>query len=649
MNGKWKNILQAASILLLLAVCLLTGGSQSPFRFAYYPLIILLGLRVGYTLLLQAGFTFSILFVLLVIVDRPASRQLVDLLAEAFSFFLVTMATAFAIRNLAAERERAENATTTFHSLSEDLKHRTMNLQTTLEALSEAHKRLQESDREKTKFLANVSHELRTPLSSIRSYSEILLSYDDIDTETRRDFIRTINSESERMTTLVNENLDLIRIEAGKVELNISQIDPAELIAGSVKVVAPMAEEKKLALEIDISPDLPAIRGDRQQLTQVLINLFNNAIKFTAEGTISAGAKPKGDYAEFFVSDTGEGIFPEEQGVIFDEFFRISDNVPDRPRGSGLGLSIAKKIVEYHGGKIWVDSTPGKGSTFYFTVPVATEEGGSGAMEGSQRMPVTQGGYGPILVLYESAAIRQSLRKRLEKVGYQTLGADIPERGVEIAAAVRPGLIIADFAERSGNFLELEKWAKENGIEVLLATLYLSPASGELSLAAHGYLEKPFDKYQIASLLERFQKNRGRFFIISPEQEEARQLQVLLGAEGYSATIYLEEEAAVHASAKGVPHGIIIGSFPPGRREEIVTSLKGVPQFRSSPFFLVQGGGVGRYVKTVTFEAQDRNSGGEVLYPLIMAIEKAYARKWQQDTAGGGEAYGKGLAGGYQE
>ena len=646
MNGKWKNTLQAASILLLLAVCLLTGGSQSPFRFAYYPLIILLGLRVGYTLLLQAGYTFSILFVLLVIVDRPASRQLIDLLAEAFSFFLVTMTTAFAIRNLATERERVENATTTFHGMSEDLKHRTMNLQTTLEALAEAHKRLQESDREKTKFLANVSHELRTPLSSIRSYSEILLSYDDIDTETRRDFIRTINSESERMTTLVNENLDLIRIEAGKVELNISQIDPAELIAGSVKVVAPMAEEKKLALEIDISPDLPAIRGDRQQLTQVLINLFNNAIKFTAEGKISAGATPKGDYAEFFVADTGEGIFPEEQEVIFDEFFRISDNVPDRPRGSGLGLSIAKKIVEYHGGKIWADSTPGKGSTFYFTVPVATDEGGPVAEEGFQRMSVTPGGYGPILVLYESAAIRQSLRKRLEKVGYQTLGADTPERGLEIAAAVRPGLIIADFTERNGDFMELEKWATENGIEVLLATLYLSPASGELSLAAHGYLEKPFDKYQIASLLERFQKNRGRFFIISPEQEEARQLQVLLGAEGYSAALYLEEEAAVRAGAKGA-HGIIIGSFPPGRREEIVTSLKGVPQFRSSPFFLVQGGGFGRYVKTVTFETHGRNSGGEVLYPLIMAIEKAYARKWQKDTAGGGEAYGKGLEGSY--
>ena len=645
MNVRWMDVVQAASIILLLAICLLTGGSQSPFRFAFYPLIVLLALRIDFALLLKAGFTFSILFVLLVILDRVPNRHLPGLLAETLSFFLVTMATAFATRTLAAERERAENATATFHSLSEDLKHRTMNLQMTLEALSEAHKRLQESDREKTTFLANVSHELRTPLSSIRSYSEILLTYNDIDSETRQDFIRTINSESERMTTLVNQNLDLIRIESGKMELNICQIKPAELIAGSVKVVTPMAQEKGLALELDIPSDIPAIRGDRQQLTQVLINLLNNAIKFTAEGRISVGVHLNGDLAEFFVADTGEGIFPEEQEVIFDEFFRISDGVPDRPRGSGLGLCIAKKIVAFHGGRIWVGSTPGKGSTFHFTVPVTTEEAGS-VDDGFQGTAVTQGGYGPILVLYESAAIRQSLRKRLEKVGYQTLGADTPQRGQEIAAAVKPGLIVADFSERSDKVQGLETWAKEHGIEVLLATLYLSPASGDLSLAAHGFLEKPFDKYQIASLLDRFQKSRGKFSIISPEQEEARQLQVLLGAEGCSTALFLDGEEAARASGSAPPHAVIIGSFPPHRREEIVTFLKGVPQFGNSPFFLVQGGGCGRYIKTVTATVPVDKNGGEVLYPLIAAIEKAYALKWRKDTDGEGEAYGRGLAGG---
>lgn len=631
MNVNWKSALQAGSIILLLSLCFLTGGSQSPFRFAYFPLIILLALRVGYNLLLQAGFTFSILFVLMAVLDPPPGRHLVDLMAEALSFFLVTVTAGFVagfvVRNLASERERSENAIATFHKLSEDLKHRTMNLQTTLEALSEAHNRLQEVDRNKSKFLANVSHELRTPLSSIRSYSEILLNYEDIDDETRKEFIRTINSESERMTGLVNQNLDLLRMESGKFELNISQLPPADLIAGSIRVVAPMADEKKIPLEIDLPSDLPLVRGDRDQLVQVFINLLNNAIKFTTEGKITAGGRLTDEHVEFFVADTGEGIFPEEKEAIFDEFFRIAGNLPNRPRGSGLGLSIAKKIVEYHGGNIRVDSTPGKGSTFYFTVPIAVEETRRPADEGYHGMAEVSGGHGPILTLYESIAIRQSLRKSLEKLGYQTLGADTPERGMEIAAAVKPGFIIVEFSERGAEFLELEKWAKRNGIMIAQAPLYMNTVNGELSLAVNGYLDKPFDRYQIVALFERFQKSRGRFCIISPDQGEARNLQVLLGADGYGADLFMDEREVVRSSANSSFQGVIIGSLPKGRVEEALAFLKGVPQFRSNPLFVVQGRPAGGYVKMLTIDAAAWKKGGEGLSPMIAEIETAYAGK----------------------
>lgn len=617
--------------MLLLSLCFLTGGSQSPFRFAYFPLIILLALRVGYNLLLQAGFTFSILFVLMAVLDPPPGRHLVDLMAEALSFFLVTVTAGFVagfvVRNLEHERERSENAIATFHNLSEDLKHRTMNLQTTLEALSEAHDRLKEIDRNKSKFLANVSHELRTPLSSIRSYSEILLSYDDIDKETRQEFIRTINSESERMTGLVNQNLDLLRMESGKFELTISQLPPAELIAGSIRVVAPMAGEKNIPLETDLPSDLPLVRGDRDQLVQVFINLMNNAIKFTTEGKITAGARLKDEHVEFFVADTGEGIFPEEKDAIFDEFFRIAGNVPNRPRGSGLGLSIAKKIVEFHGGNIRVDSTPGKGSTFFFTVPVAVDEKRPAADNGYRAMAEVTVGHGPVLTLYESIAIRQSLRKNLEKLGYQTLGADTPERGLEIAVAVKPDLIIAEFSERGAEFLELEKWAKRNGIIVLMAPLYINTVNGELCLAVNGYLDKPFDRYQIVSLFERFQKGRGRLCVVSPDQGEARNLQVLLGAEGYGADLFMDEREAVRTSANSSFQGVIIGSLPKGRLEEALASLKGAPQFRSTPFFVLRERPAGGYLKMMTIDDASWRKGGGGLSPMIAEIEMAYGRK----------------------
>ena len=635
MSVKMKMMLYAVSTILLLALCLVTGGSQSPLRFVYFPLIVLLGLRISHGILLKTGFTFSILFVLMGILDHSPGRQITDLLAEALSFFMVTIAAGLVFRALDSERARSGNAIATFQGLSEDLKHRTMNLQTTLDALSKAHRLLQESDRDKSRFIANVSHELRTPLTSIRSYSEILLNYDDIDGDTQKEFIRTINAESERMTLMVNDNLDLLRIEAGKLEMKVSPVDPAELIEGSARVVAPMAEEKGLSLVLDIPSGLPCVSGDRNQLTQVLINLFNNAIKFTAKGTITAGVCRKGGYAEFFVADTGEGIYPEEKEVIFDEFYRISGELPDRPQGSGLGLSIARKIVDYHGGSIRVDSTPGKGSTFFFTIPVAVEE----PRMSTEKLPFAtmtpSGRYGPILVIYQSTAIRQSLRKRLENLGYQTVGADSLKRGKAIAVSVRPVLIISDLSTGGDDFKKLEIWARDNRSVVMLATLYLNPVSGDLCLAASGYLDKPFDRDQIVSLFERFSNNKGRFFIISPEKDEARKIQALLGAEGISANLYMDESEAVQAGLVSVPDGVIIGSVPSSRLEDMIATLKGTAHFKQTPFFFVREGG-SRQLRAVTPELLVRTNGSVGISPLIMAIEKAYAEKWGKAMPGGG-------------
>jgi signal transduction histidine kinase len=249
--------------------------------------------------------------------------------------------------------------------LNEDNNQKSLELQTAFDALSKAHLQLQETERIKSRFLADISHELRTPLTSIRSYSEILLDYNDIDDVTRKDFIHTINDESIRMTLLINENLDLLRMEAGKFEINITSVNPLLLIEVSIKVVAPMARKKGLPLIVDVPADFPQVMGDQNQLTQVLVNLLHNAVKFTVAGKITAGVQQKEKMAEFFVADTGEGIFPEEKEVIFDEFYRISETVPGRPPGSGLGLTIAKQIVERQGSNIWVDSIPGKGSTFF--------------------------------------------------------------------------------------------------------------------------------------------------------------------------------------------------------------------------------------------------------------------------------------------
>ena len=415
MNKCITIVLYCFSFLVILLLCLYTGGIESPARFLYFPLIVILSQRLSSKLLIGTGVLFSLCFTLLLFLFKTPAIHIPHFPIEIFAYIFSAFAAGFCSQAKQEEQIRYDNAISTFHSLSDALNYKNMNLQTTLDALSVAHNKLQEYDKNKTNFLSNVSHELRTPLSSIRSYSEILLNYDDIDSDTCREFIQIINSESERLSALVNEVLDLVKIESGKLELNISPVNADFLLKESEKIIKPMASDKGLLLVLKYDEKLPDVRGDRNQLIQVLVNLLNNAVKFTNTGTITLGARQSGEFVEFSISDTGEGIFPEEKEVIFDEFYRISEVVENRPKGSGLGLSISKKIVEYHGGKIWVDSTLGEGSTFYFTIPCS-----AGKVKSTLELnifPEKRSGqpYLPILVLSSDITIRRALQGKTRR------------------------------------------------------------------------------------------------------------------------------------------------------------------------------------------------------------------------------------------
>ncbi|HTP64177.1 MAG TPA: ATP-binding protein [Geobacteraceae bacterium] len=623
MNAKLKEILYASSLLLIPVASFFSGQGESPVRFLFFPLIVLLAFRLRSSTLLKAGFTCSMLLTLMVFSSGPPSHMIPKIAAEMLSFFLVTAATGFVVQGIEAEKGRSSKSASTFQVISDDLKKKSDELQTALDALTKAHQQLQLTNRARSRFLADVSHELRTPLTSIRSYSEILLDYDDIDDATRKEFIHTIFDESERMTLLVSKYLGLLRVGAGKSEMNITQVNPRLLIEISMNVVTPLAEKKGLPLIIELPADFPQVRGDQSQLTQVLVNLLGNAVKFTATGNITAGARQKDGMVEFFVKDTGEGIFPEEKEVIFDEFYRISGSLPNRPSGSGLGLAIARQIVEQHGGKIGVESTPGKGSTFYFTIPIFTEET---AYIQPEPLPVgreTAGHLDPILVQTESIVIRQTLRKLLESMGYRTVGADTPKRGMDVSTEIRPGLIISDVMEGSGDFLKLGNWARVAGIKIILAPLYIDPANSDLVLAANGYFNKPFDRFQIVSTVEHFVTNNGRFSIITPQHEEARKLQTLLGSAGYGADLYVDEAEALKALPVTSPHAIILGSFPRSRSEDIISALKREPSCNSLPLFLLMDEGCGRFAEVVTHDSLSRRNSGKGITPLVKKIEKS--------------------------
>jgi len=259
--------------------------------------------------------------------------------------------------------------------LEERVKQRTRDLE-------EAYERLKELDKMKDAFLSSVSHELRTPLTSIRSFSEILLNYGDLDPENSREFLGIINSEAERLTRLINDLLDLSRIEAGGMVWHDGLFSVDELIRDAAKAVGGLLEEKSLGLVLEIQPDLPPLFADRDRIQQVLTNLLSNAVKFSWKGgeirvrAESFEGRRDGDPGRWIrvsVSDQGVGIDEKDQEIIFDKFRQgTHDSLGEKPKGTGLGLPICKEIVTHYGGRLTVESRKGEGSTFTFLLPAAS-------------------------------------------------------------------------------------------------------------------------------------------------------------------------------------------------------------------------------------------------------------------------------------
>jgi signal transduction histidine kinase len=242
------------------------------------------------------------------------------------------------------------------------------------EELRELYQRLEDASRHKSQFLANMSHELRTPLNAILGFGELMLDgiYGDVP-ERMRAPLERMQSNGKHLLGLINDVLDLSKIEAGQLSLSVGEYSVDELVAGIYGAVEPLAAEKKLSLLTIVPPGLPPARGDERRLAQTLLNLVGNAIKFTDKGEVAIEVATRDDSLTFSVRDTGPGVAAADQAKIFEEFRQVDGSITKTKMGSGLGLAIAKRIVEMHGGRIWVDSSPGAGATFSFTVPAHVE------------------------------------------------------------------------------------------------------------------------------------------------------------------------------------------------------------------------------------------------------------------------------------
>ena len=272
-------------------------------------------------------------------------------------------------------------------ALESRVEDRTRDLVRAMSEAQEARAAAETANAAKSTFLSNVSHELRTPLTSIVGFAKLdrkrlddvvfpVTPRDDpkVDRAVRQvsDTLGIVVAEGERLTGLINDLLDLAKIEAGRLEFRSEPVALDAVVAQAIAATSALYEVAGLPLTTEVEP-VPPVTGDRDRLVQVAINLLSNAVKFTRTGGVRVVVRPAGDEVVVEVHDTGSGIRPEEHARVFEPFRQASDTLPDTPRGTGLGLPISREIVQAHGGRMWLTSAPGEGSTFAFAIPAARE------------------------------------------------------------------------------------------------------------------------------------------------------------------------------------------------------------------------------------------------------------------------------------
>jgi signal transduction histidine kinase len=255
---------------------------------------------------------------------------------------------------------------------SHQLEQKSRALEAATADLRAANERLTELDRMKDDFISTVTHELRTPLTSIRAFSEILHDDPHMPAERRSEFIAIIVKESERLTRMINQVLDLSKLESGSAEWHSTEVDLKEVIHDAVSTTSQLVREHGATLALDLPADVPRVPADRDRLMQVMLNLISNAVKFSPreDGRIVIALRVLPDALQVDVTDNGAGIAPKDHELIFEKFRQVGDTLTEKPQGTGLGLPISRRIVQHFGGRLWVRSARGEGATFSFTLPL---------------------------------------------------------------------------------------------------------------------------------------------------------------------------------------------------------------------------------------------------------------------------------------
>jgi len=451
--------------------------------------------------------------------------------------------------------------------------------------LADANIALREASKHKSEFLARMSHELRTPLNAVIGFSELLLERAVGDLTTKQEeYLRDIRNSGAHLLSLINDILDLSKIEAGRMELHFSETNLAEVVESALTTLRPLIEQKRLDVSAALDPAASAVRADKVRLKQILFNLLSNAAKFTPDnGKIRVGARRINDDVELTVVDTGPGIAPEDQSKLFREFTQLEAAHQLDQSGTGLGLALVKRLVELHDGRVWVESAVGKGSRFITRLPI-----------GTRKVPALNG-TGPVLVVEDDPALRKLFTNYLSEGGYRTEETGHGAGVVDKVKTVTPSVICLDIRLPGVEDWEVMRRLKEDPATApipIVVTTVMDDAQTAFALGAVAFLEKPVGRNDLLEAVAKAMRTppgiTPTLLVVDDDPHVRDTIAPMLEQAGYRTFTAANGQEGIQQAREHLPHLIVLDLLmPKGNGFDVVATLRDDVRTRGIPIIVL--------------------------------------------------------------